>query len=100
MATVTLPRSIQRIVDRGIAEVRPEKIVLFGSRARGDANPASDYDLAFFGVTDHATWVHFAAEMIAEPPTLFGLDIMRFEHVSPEMQASILRDGVTLYVHE
>ena len=28
---------------------RPEKLVLFGSHARGDANPKSDIDIAVFG---------------------------------------------------
>jgi len=35
-----LRRFIQRLVD----ELRPERIVLFGSRARGDEKETSDYD--------------------------------------------------------
>ena len=36
---------------------RIERIVLFGSRARGDCRPESDYDVAVFvrGMTDRAT---------------------------------------------
>ena len=37
-----------RAVVRGIYGERLERIVLFGSRARGDAEPDSDYDVAVF----------------------------------------------------
>lgn len=36
---------IQEIVRRVVEATRPEKIVLFGSRARGDHRPDSDIDL-------------------------------------------------------
>jgi len=36
---------LEEIVRRITATVQPERIVLFGSRARGDARPGSDYDL-------------------------------------------------------
>lgn len=36
---------LQEIVRRIVAAVDPDKIILFGSRARGDARPDSDYDI-------------------------------------------------------
>ena len=36
-----LDEMVQRLVDA----VHPDRIILFGSRARGDARPDSDYDL-------------------------------------------------------
>jgi predicted nucleotidyltransferase len=36
---------LREIVRRICREVRPQKIVLFGSRARGTARPDSDYDI-------------------------------------------------------
>lgn len=36
---------IQEIIRRVVGAVRPEKIILFGSRARGDHRPDSDIDL-------------------------------------------------------
>ncbi len=35
----------QQIVGRILACAEPERIILFGSRARGDAKPGSDFDL-------------------------------------------------------
>ncbi len=37
--------TIQRMVRRIVRRFKPERIVLFGSRARGDATPDSDVDL-------------------------------------------------------
>jgi predicted nucleotidyltransferase len=36
---------LREMVARLVAEFRPERIYLFGSRARGDAHADSDYDL-------------------------------------------------------
>lgn len=38
-------RLLDAIVERILRTERPDKIILFGSRARGDARPGSDYDL-------------------------------------------------------
>ena len=46
MATSTLNNPIlTEMVTRLKAEFKPERIYLFGSHARGDAKPDSDYDL-------------------------------------------------------
>lgn len=39
------PAVLAEMVRRLVAELRPERIYLFGSRARGEAHPESDYDL-------------------------------------------------------
>ena len=38
---------------------RLERVVLFGSRARGDANPDSDYDVALFLTNMPDRWAEF-----------------------------------------
>ena len=38
-------RFIDQIKERLVQELHPQRIVLFGSRARGDAGPESDVDL-------------------------------------------------------
>lgn len=41
----TVKTQIDRMVKRIVKKFRPEKIILFGSQARGDAGPDSDVDL-------------------------------------------------------
>ncbi len=43
---------------------RIERVVLFGSRARGDARPASDYDIAVF-LRDAGTFTEESARLAA-----------------------------------
>jgi predicted nucleotidyltransferase len=42
---LTVQESIDLLVQRIVKKFRPEKIILFGSQARGDAGPDSDIDL-------------------------------------------------------
>jgi predicted nucleotidyltransferase len=44
-ATVLKDQALAEIVHRLIAAYRPERIYLFGSKARGDSGTDSDYDL-------------------------------------------------------
>lgn len=45
--------AIRSLLERIVARWRPQQVWLFGSRARGDATPDSDWDL--FVVVDDAT---------------------------------------------
>ncbi len=40
-----LTRGFQRFLERLVRALDPERVVLFGSRARGDYRPTSDFDL-------------------------------------------------------
>ena len=40
-----MEKALDEIVRRLVAAYRPEKVYLFGSHARGDAGPDSDFDL-------------------------------------------------------
>lgn len=45
LAHLAIDERIQQMVDRIVAAVDPEKVILFGSRARGTATADSDVDL-------------------------------------------------------
>ncbi|MFM2045189.1 MAG: hypothetical protein RLY86_3765 [Pseudomonadota bacterium] len=50
--------TLQLIVDRIVKAYDPERIYLFGSRARGDARPDSDYDLLMILPDDIGRTIH------------------------------------------
>lgn len=75
-----------------------DKIVLFGSRARGDHSHVSDYDIAIY--EDHMSALDKARlrDDIDEIETLKKIDIIFVhEKFSDELMENIKRDGVTLY---
>jgi len=47
---------IRRIVDRIVKRFDPDKIILFGSCARGDAGPDSDVDLLIVTTPEEFEW--------------------------------------------
>lgn len=85
------------MIDRGIAAGRPRRVLLFGSRARGEGRPTSDFDLAFEGVEEPKAWQEFRLDQIYEPVCLFPLDLVRLETAPPELQEEIRRDAVEVW---
>lgn len=71
-----------------------EKVILFGSRARGDFKERSDIDLAVSG--GDVAGFSFAIE--EETSTLLMFDVVNLDkEVQQELLASIEREGVLLY---
>lgn len=72
------------------------RLVLFGSRARGDCRERSDIDLAVYGLSRAAAG-RFRLEL-EELPTLLRFDLVAVApDTSPALLAEIQRDGVILY---
>lgn len=73
-----------------------QKVVLFGSRARGDNGPKSDIDLAVYGCEKFPILVE---QMNEELWSLLQLDIINMDssNVSEELRKEIEHDGVILY---
>ena len=67
---------IQTLADKIAREFHPEKIILFGSHARGDAGPDSDVDLMVIIASDeHPS--RTAAEITDRVhPRSYGLDLI------------------------
>lgn len=76
-----------------------EKIVLFGSRARGDHHSRSDIDLAVWGIHDAVRYLDFQEAVEEQIPTLLRFDIIDMESfsVSDALRAEIRKDGVLIY---
>ncbi len=72
------------------------KIVLFGSRARGDNHPRSDIDLANYGMPEkNQPSFYFAVE--EDLQTLLKFDLVHItQHTGPALLQNIQKDGVTI----
>ncbi|WP_317424666.1 nucleotidyltransferase domain-containing protein [uncultured Acidaminococcus sp.] len=71
-----------------------KKVILFGSRARGDNRERSDIDLAVQG----GDTVRFALDVEEKAPTLLFFDVVNLDQpVQPELLESIKREGIILY---
>lgn len=96
---------IRHITDTIVARFQPRRIILFGSRARGDARPDSDLDL-------------FVEMQTSDPPveravaidSIFGLrswpmdivvytpdEVERWQHVTWSLLYDIETEGLVLY---
>lgn len=92
-----MPRPEQLIAERLKAFPEVERIVLFGSRARGDAGPRSDIDLAVSCPDATASRWSEIVDSAENAPTLLQIDLIRLETAPPELLRQISREGLTLY---
>jgi predicted nucleotidyltransferase len=76
-----------------------KKVLVFGSRARGDARQRSDFDLAVLAPgMEHATWSRFALDIEDGIPTLCGVDLVLLDdRVAAPLRARIEKEGVIIY---
>ena len=77
-------------------EFHVEKVILFGSRARGTNNEKSDIDIAVYGCND---FEKLKDKIDEELWSLLNVDIinMNSKYVSDELRKEIKKDGVVLY---
>lgn len=76
-------------------ECDTEKVVLFGSRARGDNLPKSDIDIAVTGCRDFDRFSYLIKECL---DTLLDVDVVNLDvSLSQQLLDEIARDGVVLY---
>lgn len=97
---------LAEIVDRLVRAYSPERVYLFGSTARGDAGPDSDYDLLLIVPDDappdqlrsqlayKALWgTGTAADVLVQTRSYFESR----KHIRSSLPATVLREGILLY---
>ena len=91
--TGTRPQVLKEI--RDLAEkYEVKKVILFGSRARGDYKRVSDIDLAVTGGNIAA----FSLDVDEETSTLLKYDIVNLDaSVQQELLESFQKEGIILY---
>lgn len=77
-------------------------VYLFGSRARSDAGPMSDYDFAVYADTqDPETLGHLQLQLICEITSILAtstVDVVMLNALTmPEMKYAIITEGILLY---
>ncbi len=97
---------IGEIVERLVAVLHPERIYLFGSKARGDEGPDSDYDTLV--LVEHPTEPLYrlsqhgfrALRGIAAAVDVVVWDRATFDarrHLAASFPATVLREGMLLH---
>jgi len=97
---------LAEIVRRLVAAYQPERIYLFGSKARGDAGPDSDYDLMVIVPDDapperkrsrlayEVLWgTGTAADVLVWPRTEFDQRL----HLKASLPSTVMREGRLLH---
>ncbi len=85
---------VQAEICRFAEQHQLDKVVLFGSRARGDYHRASDIDLAVWG----GKIARFAVDINEETSTLLKYDVVDMgQDVSADLLASVQKEGRVLY---
>jgi predicted nucleotidyltransferase len=97
ISAAELPTNLKAIIELAIQFAKPNRVLLFGSRARGDAKETSDFDIAFETQCDPADWAQFMNAFESSPPSLHKYDLVRIEEVSREFANKIREEGITIY---
>lgn len=98
---------LERIINAILQVITPDKIILFGSRARGDAREDSDYDLLVIksGLTDEIGTAQDIYVNLVDVDIRASVDIIvkTPENIEKNMDLivsfvkSALKEGITVY---
>lgn len=89
--------AIDQLTSRLSTVPEVERVVLFGSRARGDEDVRSDIDLAIeCPAASRQTW-RAIREAVSDARTLLFIDLVRLEEAPEALRRNVLNDGVVLY---
>lgn len=87
---------LKKIVEQVLQHCNPKKIVLFGSRARGDYREKSDYDISVSGINE-SNYAEVLNAIDDNDYTLRKIDLLKYENLNEEYQNSVNTEGITLY---
>ena len=75
-----------------------EKVVLFGSRARGDEEDRSDIDIAVVGSEiTRSEWLEMREYVEEKARTLLSIELVRLDDASEKLKEIVQGEGVVLY---
>ena len=83
---LNIPKFLEKILNRIIKTLKPRRIILFGSRARGDFHTTSDIDIAV------KTDIPLSTLELLAP-----LDIVNLKKIDTLFKEKIIKEGIVLY---
>lgn len=94
LANTGIKDQVQEEICQFAEKYQLERVVLFGSRARGDYHRASDIDLAAWG----GSIARFAVDVDEKTSTLLKYDVVDMgQNISEKLRDSIQQEGRVLY---
>ena len=78
-------------------ELLPQRIILFGSRAKGRARRGSDFDIAVDARSPRPVKKRLISEQIEKIAGLYKIDVVFLSRVSKEFRGIIEETGRVLY---
>lgn len=94
MEKTGIRQEVIREIQEFAKKYQVKKVILFGSRARGDFKEKSDIDLAVKG----GNFARFSLDVNEETTTLLKFDIINLDKkIQQELKDSIQKEGKILY---
>ena len=98
-------KTVEPLVRLIVNNFRPQRIVLFGLQARGDANQDSDFDLLIIAPSDKPRWqrtvpVYKALAGSGIPKDIVWWtpeEVAEWQGVRSHFISTVLREGVVVY---
>ena len=105
---VHLEPLVREIIQRIVATAQPDKVVLFGSRVRGDARPDSDFDILVIQESNDPGYRRDAALYLALAGLNAPVDVITYtpeevrdcSAVPQAFLTTALREGKVVYEKE
>lgn len=89
---------LQEMFSQARTRLAGHRVVIFGSRARGDARPRSDFDIGVIGESPLPLQDFYAlADQIEDLPTLYRIDWVDFARASEKFRRSALTSMKVIY---
>lgn len=91
-------RFFEPLIQKAKELIDPERIILFGSFARGDFGDKSDIDLAFkFDQVKQDKWAFFKDWVSENFKTLRDFDLVNIDEADQSVRESVQKEGKVLY---
>ncbi|MBF0338978.1 MAG: nucleotidyltransferase domain-containing protein [Nitrospirae bacterium] len=88
---------IETIVDTILSFVRPERIIVFGSRVSGRGHEYSDYDIAIEGVRLDVRTNRLLREMLDIRAGIYTIDLVELDIADDGFRELVRQGGIVIY---